>query len=386
MKSPHLGCFGATLLGVVLSGCSADNAGNVTLPPPPSNFMPASVGGPSVIPSEDGSLALLPSTGCGKELPPNQVSSIPGSRTGYTEFHVTETGATLVADVPSDAGARQFFVRVPYDYDNTKPYRVVYIGQGCGAQHAGKTNTYPFFNEAQGGSEQAIYVGVSVPDNAANPGCYDNQSGAASQEWQAFELIHGLVESTYCVDNNRIYVSGYSTGGWLSNMWGCYFGGASLEPGQTPPAPLDQPDLDAGRAARKFAPQWSIRGRAAVTGSLPTNQPVPCNGMSAGIWIHDVLDKSNLIQTNINALNLSLKTNGCEGNYASGPKRPWAPAENIPGLKGGICQEYTGCPAETASKYPLVFCTTSGLGHGDQSSSAIPAFKAFFDSMDPPPG
>jgi poly(3-hydroxybutyrate) depolymerase len=382
----------AVLFGVLLGGCSENNEGNVTTPPPPTTYMTSSggstatagtssTGGGSVIPVGGGSASDVnqpwPSTGCGQKLA-EPVTTIPDSRTGYVEYHVTQTGATLGTDEPSKAGDRQFFVRVPFDYDENRPYRVVYIGQGCGAQHAGKTNTYALFSETQGGTEQAIYVGVSVPDNAANPGCYDNNSGVQSQEWEAFDLMHTLVEKTYCVDNNRIYVSGYSTGGWLANMWGCYFGG-------TPSPPLDQPDVDAGRTERKFAPSWAIRGHANVTGSLPPNQPVPCNGPSAGFWLHDALDKSNLIETNIKALELQLKTNGCTGNYKEGPKQAWAPAENIMGLQGGICQEYTGCDPEVAKKYPLIFCTTSGLGHADQASSAIPAFTTFFNLMDPKP-
>jgi poly(3-hydroxybutyrate) depolymerase len=379
------------LLGVLLCNCSENNEGNITTPPPPSTYTPAASGGSSaggmsggggssVIPTGGGSSKDLskpwPSSGCGKEKPADQVETIPGTRTGYTEYHVTQTGATLGTVDPSKAGERQFFVRVPFDYDQSRPYRIVYVGQGCGAQHAGKTNTYPLFNETQGGSEQAIYVGVSVPDNAANPGCYDNNSGPQSQEWEAFDLMHTLIESKFCVDNNRIYVAGYSTGGWLSNMWGCYFGG-------TPSPPLDAPDVAAGLTERKFSPKWAVRGHANVTGSKPDNQPVPCNGPSAGFWLHDALDGSNLIATNIAALNLSLQTNGCTGNYKDGPKQPWAPAEKIMGLQGGICQEYTGCPAETAKNYPLIFCTTSGLGHADQASSAIPAFTTFFDLMDP---
>jgi poly(3-hydroxybutyrate) depolymerase len=381
------------LLGVLLCNCSENNEGNVTTPPPPSTYMPAATsggssaggmsggGGSSVIPAGGGSSKDLskpwPSSGCGKEKPAEQVETIPGTRTGYTEYHVTQTGANLTATPdPKKAGERQFFVRVPFDYDQSRPYRIVYVGQGCGAQHAGKTNTYPLFNETQGGTEQAIYVGVSVPDNAANPGCYDNNSGPLSQEWEAFDLMHTFIESKFCVDNNRIYVAGYSTGGWLSNMWGCYFGG-------TPSPPVDDADVAAGLTSRKFSPKWSIRGHANVTGSLPDNQPKPCNGPSAGFWLHDALDGSNLIATNIAALNLSLQTNGCTGNYKDGPKQPWAPAEKIMGLQGGICQEYTGCPAETAKNYPLVFCTTSGLGHADQASSAIPAFTTFFDLMAP---
>jgi len=405
LREPLLVGAVAALFGALSGGCSENNEGNVTIPPPPSNYVPPSSGssstaGTSAQAGSGGSGSVIPnggtssggadagnpgdvtkpwrSSGCGKALPADQVQTIPGSRTGYTEFHVTETGKTLGADVPADAGDRQFFVRVPPDYDPSKPYRVVYIGQGCGAQHAGKTNTYPLFSETQGGSEEAVYIGLSVPDNAANPGCYDNNTGPLSQEWEAFDLIHTFVESTYCVDNNRIFVAGYSTGGWLSNMWGCYFGG-------TPSPPLDKPDLDAGLTERKFSPKWAVRGHVNVTGSLPTNQPVPCNGPSAGLWIHDVLDKSNLIATNIAALNLSLKTNGCTGDYMAGPKQPWAPAENIDGLKGGICQEYTGCPADVAKNYPLIFCTTSGLGHSDQASSAIPAFTTLFNLLDPAP-
>ena len=383
------------LAGLGLGGCTEDNEGNLTTPPPPfvvtaaggsastSGGMKATAGSSSVIPSGgagSGSAKDVdkpwPSTGCGVPLAqPN--TTIPGSRTGYVEYHVTQTGENLTATPKTgNAGERQFFVRVPADYDENRPYKIVYLGQGCGAQHAGKTNTYAMFNEAQGGSEQAIYVGVSVPDNAVNPGCYDNNTGPESQEWEAFDLMHTLIEKTYCVDNNRIFVAGYSTGGWLSNMWGCYFGG-------TPSPPLDDADLALGLTKRKFSPNWAVRGHANVTGSLPPNQPTACNGPSAGFWLHDALDKSNLIETNIKALDLSLKTNGCTGNYKEGPKKPWAPAEQIMGLQGGICQEYTGCAPEISAKYPLVFCTTSGLGHADQASSAIPAFTAFFNLMDP---
>jgi hypothetical protein len=204
-----------------------------------------------------------PSTGCGVPLPAEQVPTVPGSRTGYTELEVEQTGATLGANQPDRAGKRQFFLRVPADYDPNRPYRVVYIGQGCGGLRSGNTNTYPLFDEASGGTEQAVYVALSVPDNDANPGCYDNNSGSESQEWEAFDLIHTFVESHYCVDNDRIYVSGYSTGAWLATMWGCYFGG-------TPSPPLDAPDLVAGRMERRFAPRWAIRGSAAAESARNT--------------------------------------------------------------------------------------------------------------------
>lgn len=307
---------------------------------------------------------VWPSIGCGRALPAEQVPTIPGSRIGYTEFFVTQTGATLGIDEPSKAGERQFFVRVPADYDQNRPYRVVYVGHGCGAKRAGNTNTYPLFNENEGGSEQAIYVAVSLPDNDANPYCYDNNSGSQSQEWEAFDLIHTFVDRQYCVDNNRVFVAGFSTGAWLANMWGCYFGGPSPE--------------------RRFAPQWRIRGRAAVAGNLPPNQPMPCSGPSAGLWLHDVNDLTNPLSDAAAALDLALQANGCTGSHEAGPKEPWAPAGLISGLNSS-CQRYTGCPADVLDNYPLVFCTSVGQTRSDHSAGFIPAFDHFVSEMAPAP-
>jgi len=92
----------------------------------------------------------------------------------------------------------------------------------------------PLFNEQQGGTEQAVYVAVSLPPEPPNNNCYDNRAGTISQEWEAFQEFHDKVESTYCVDNNRIFVSGYSSGGWISNMFSCYFARHSGSPAQVP--------------------------------------------------------------------------------------------------------------------------------------------------------
>lgn len=308
---------------------------------------------------------VAPSSGCLRAPPPNQIPTVEGSRTGYTEFWVETTGAMLGADEPSRAGRQEFFVRLPAAYDDARPYRVVYLTAGCGSLHAGATNTYPLFDEAAGGSEEAIYVGVSQPENDANPGCPAN-GRVPLPTLEAFELMHGFVESHYCVDNQRIYIAGHSSGALIANAWGCYFGGV--------PSP-----------ERKFSPRWAIRGHAGVAGSLPQAQPLPCNGPSAGFFLHDALDMSNRIATDVAALELQLKTNGCTGSYADGPSEPWAPAANIPGLEGSVCRKFTGCPAETSERYPLVFCTTSGQGHGDQAAAAIPAFTRFFEMMEPAP-
>jgi poly(3-hydroxybutyrate) depolymerase len=182
-----------------------------------------------------------------------------------------------------------------------------------------------------------------------NGACYDNRAGLASQEWEDFQMMHDVVQAAYCADNNRIEMAGYSSGGWVANMWGCYFGGIP-----TPP--------------RKFAPNYALRARASVTGGLPAVPP--CSGPVAGIWIHDAGDTENVIKGSYDARDLTLKMNNC----ANSKTMPW------PGMPD-VCVQYVDCPKE----YPVVFCTTNGQGHSDQPSRAIPGFKKFYDMLKPTP-
>jgi poly(3-hydroxybutyrate) depolymerase len=297
--------------------------------------------------------------GCGKPLPANQEETVPGTPKGYTHYEVMGTGATLTGTIETKKGPRTFWVRVPIDYDSNTAYRVVYVGQGCGGYKIANTNTLPLFKEALKGTEQAIYVALDIPENNVNMDCYDNRDGKSSQEWEAFELFHKVVDENYCVDNNRVYVSGYSTGGWLANMWGCYFGGT--------PDPANP---------RRFAPCYHIRGQAAVTGGEPVEQPT-CGGPVAGIWIHDKNDNGNQISGNIAGLKRVGMMNKCDTTYEDASiQEPWHDEEPL--LKD-VCKKFKNCPAD----YPVVFCTTVGLGHADQKERATVAFTKFFDELNP---
>ena len=334
---------------VIPGGGAGGTGGGETAGAGGSGSSTAGAGGMSAMPGDV--TAVLKSSGCGKPLPANQVKTIVGARTGYTEYHVKQTGETITTAHSEKAVDRQFFVRVPADYDPNKAYRVEYIYQGCSANaNEGDTATYPLFNEAQGGTEQAIYVAVSLPPNHPNNNCYDNRAGNESQEWEAFQMFHDKVEANYCVDNNRIFVTGYSSGGWVSNMFSCYFGGIPDPP-------------------RKFLSKYAVRGRAATSGGLiPDNMP-KCNGPVAALYLHDAGDTTNLIAGSKLGLDNTLMQNKCTGSQMM----PW------PGMTD-VCMQYTDCPKQ----YPVVFCTTNGQGHNDQSNRAIPGFKKFFDMMNAP--
>jgi polyhydroxybutyrate depolymerase len=303
--------------------------------------------------------AVWRGAGCGKPLPADQPETVPGSPVGYKQYEVMGTGATLAGQLPSKAGPRTFWVRVPYGYDPNHAYRVVYLGQGCGGYKIANTNTFPLFNESLMGSEQAIYVAIDIPENMANMDCYDQRDGKASQEWEAFELFHEVVDANYCVDNNRVFVAGYRTGGALADMWGCYFAGDGQKPGQAP---------------RRFAPRYHIRGQFAVAGGEPTEQP-DCGGPVAALFLHDQNDNVTPISSQIAALQRVGRMNGCSTVYEDATiQEPWHP--ELP-LLTDLCKRFTGCPKD----YPVVFCTTIGLGRSDQKDRATLAFTRFVSEL-----
>jgi poly(3-hydroxybutyrate) depolymerase len=329
------------------------------------------------------------------------------------------TGATLLTPIAAKKGPRTFWVRLPVTYDPNKKYRTVYLGQGCGGYDESNTSTYQLYRSDgnMGGTDEAIYVALDIPTDMANETCYDNRDGPSSQEWEAFELIHTMVDSNFCVDNDRVYATGYSTGGWLQNMWGCYFAGDGLHPWNGTPGtissltsransvsdagtgtsdgPMSMPEdagstvVDSGPAAsdadmfpdgplylptpgqRKFAPEYHVRAQAGVSGGEPDNNP-PCNGPVAAFWLHDLLDPNAYSANHTDALDRVLRMNGCFSNNP--PTAPWH--EDVMGK--GVCVEYTACPAA----YPVVFCTTNMYGHGSQDARAIPGFNIFFNELE----
>ena len=202
---------------------------------------------------------------------------------------------------------------------------------------------------AKGGCRARPFTsGYQVPDKSLNPGCYDNNAGAQSQEWEAFDLL--FTRSSRATTASTTTASTLPATALAHGWRTC--GAATLA--VTTPPPLDQPDVDAGRTERKFAPHWAIRAHAtAVSGALPPNQPQPCNGPSAGFWIHGSLEVGNLIAANIAALNLSLASNGLHRKLHRRPQTALGTCcEAITGLQGGVCQQYTGCPTGRREAVP----------------------------------
>ncbi len=285
-----------------------------------------------------------PRAGCGKD---------PGQTLGqWQQYFVPLSGETL--ETPQTTHPlREVFVRLPTDYDNMTAYRVVYIGVGCGASD-GATAAYPLFAEEEGGDPNAIYVALSLPDPSLEMPCYDVRTGVDSIEWESFENDHAFVTSKFCVDDDKVYMGGFSSGGWLANMYSCYFGGIPDPP-------------------RKFLPGVALRGAMAVSSCWMDGNPA-CNGPVGGLFIQDELDAGlNTLACAQAQRDRLLAQNGCSGGSA-GPTEAWG----TDFVSDGECLKYTACPAE----YPVVFCTTQGVARYSARHLAIPGFTRLISEME----
>lgn len=269
-----------------------------TAPPPPSD------GGTS--------------TGCGME--PQQVSG------SYVEYHMNVAGPDLDGNNQPKVRDRKYYVRLPASYDPSISYRVIYIGPGCG----GSTDK-SVLNLFTVTGEDAILVAV-MPLNEFGQ-CFDETM--ASVEYPFFDALHKQIEASFCVDTNRQFYAGFSTGARLAYMLDCAF-----------------PDV--------------LRAVGAIQGAQP---PLPtCKKDPIGLFvIADTMETGNPYMANVMATSRLFTQNACEGTFIS----PMPPAgcgaacttydtmATNAAPPTTTCVKYKGCPADG----PIVFCSTIGQGH-----------------------
>jgi poly(3-hydroxybutyrate) depolymerase len=231
--------------------------------------------------------------------------------------------------------SRKYFTRVPKNYDPTKAYPVTFWGHGCGAT----------------GAESTPLMGGGAADNSiqvfllAVGGCFST-SHANSPEIPYFDAALAGIEANYCVDKSKVFLAGFSSGGWLSYLLGCARAGV-------------------------------IRAIGASSGGFQVDRPT-CEGPTAAILTADTIDTTNPI-VNIDKSGVDkgtgaardnlLKRNGC-----STETKPWAA-----GMYDSSCVEYQGC----LPGYSVVWCQTTGYGHSDGSKAGISTkgFWQFWSSL-----
>jgi poly(3-hydroxybutyrate) depolymerase len=302
-------------------------------------------GGGAITPPPKGN-----SMGCTKAPPAGD------SATAWVKHDIMVTEplsqAAITAD-PAKGGTydwthRNYFLRLPANYDPMKPYRLEIGGSGCGGSDTvGSEGGYALQNA---GETNAILVALSYLASASGGACFaDNFVDPPDLEY--FDAVLADLEAKFCIDKANVYMHGYSSGAWETYMLGCARagiirgiftsqGGERLKrPACTGPVAAL---LSAGADASNDNPIGPLDPNSATAKSL--------DSLGSAVARDDILMR-----------------NGCTSSMT----KTWSGA--------AVCQQYVDCPAA----YPVIWCPING-GHDYASSLAAPA-EMLFQSLPPAP-
>jgi poly(3-hydroxybutyrate) depolymerase len=130
--------------------------------------------------------------------------------------------------IPFENASRKYILRVPDPYDNAHPYRLVFAFAESGSS-AMSVATRNYFTLATLDSKNTIFV---APDAANGAGSW------SKSDVQLTDAILAQVQGDLCIDNTRIFATGFSFGGAMSLALACtradvfrgvaFFSGADL--------------------------------------------------------------------------------------------------------------------------------------------------------------
>jgi poly(3-hydroxybutyrate) depolymerase len=150
-------------------------------------------------------------------------SGMGGSGAGGSSGCAKGGAPTGVLDGTIDANnkTRTYILSVPAGYDPANPLPLVFAWHGLG----GSGNLARlYFNVEEESNGQAIFV---YPDGLP----LESQGGAAGwdlmdggDDVQLFDDLLVRIGADYCIDEGRIFSTGHSYGGFMSNALGCFRG------------------------------------------------------------------------------------------------------------------------------------------------------------------
>jgi polyhydroxybutyrate depolymerase len=309
--------------GASMAGSGGMSGGGTITPPPKGNSM-----------------------GCTKAPPAGD------SATAWVEHDIMVTEPlsqdAIKAD-PAKGGTydwthRNYFLRLPKNYDPSKPYRLEIGGSGCGGSDTvGAEGGYAI---QDAGETNAVQVALSYLASASEGACFADDF-VDPPDLEYFDAVLADLETNFCIDKANVYMHGYSSGAWETYMLGC---------------------ARAGIIRGIFTSQGGERlKRPACTGPIAAL-------LSAGADASNdnpigPLDPSSATAKSLDSLGSAvarddiLMRNGCTSTLT----KTWSGAS--------VCQQYVDCPAA----YPVIWCPING-GH-DYASSLAAAAEMLFQGL-----
>jgi poly(3-hydroxybutyrate) depolymerase len=260
-------------------------------------------------------------------LPPNDITE--------REYIQRDIEVTVDPEWQPAYTSREYHIMMPSGYDQNRAYPLYMWGTGCGATH-GNAEGIPMSQQVPEAATDVMFVFLMQEE-----GCYQAGSNgtANTPDVPYVNKVLDDMEAAFCIDTNREFLAGWSSGAWLSATMSCALGNR-------------------------------LRGIAMSTGG---QQPelMPCQGPIAALMFVGSGDGNNPIDgaTGSHLVHERLlSANGCAETTT-----PWN--ANWPD-----CELHDGCGAN-----PVVWCVHGG-GHTPDNGTDITSnghFEFFMNLMGP---
>lgn len=158
-----------------------------------------------------------PSAGCGKANP----------RTGSSSNPLTD--------------GKPYYVKLPTNYDPNTPYRLLFVFNPTGNPITWAENSAGYERLSAKDTAIRVYPHENPSDLARSPG------GWSGDDVASFGPLYDAVVSNFCVDRERVFATGESSGGDFASVLGCEYGDKLRGVGPCATKPVNGYPLDASR-------------------------------------------------------------------------------------------------------------------------------------------
>lgn len=128
------------------------------------------------------------------------------------------------ASIDVDGMPRDYILSLPQGYDPSKPYRLIFAWHGLGGSAQQVASNW--YGLARMSQNSAIFVaGQGLPTMSSlsdmpQPG-WPNTNG---RDVAFVKALYARLQGQLCIDENRVFSTGMSYGGIMSNALGCQMG------------------------------------------------------------------------------------------------------------------------------------------------------------------
>ncbi|MBN2038347.1 MAG: hypothetical protein JW768_16520 [Chitinispirillaceae bacterium] len=230
----------------------------------------------------------------------------------------TPPASGVAATINVNGTTRDYILVLPDNYDPNKPYKLIFVPHPLGGSMEG-TIRNGFHGLLRESNNEAIFV---APD-----GIDDGFANTGGRDIAFFEALLDRFNSTCCIDQERVFSTGFSFGGMMSFAVGCAL--------------------------------WEkFRAIAPCSGAFYSGCDRSNQGPIAVWQAHGISDNIVPLRDGETARDYFLQRNGCSNRTV--------PVDPSP------CVEYQDCE----DGYPYIYCAFEG-GHAPASWQAAAIWKFF---------